>query len=111
MRHDPHPREWLDATHGTRFELVRHFLGRFFESDLVTTPGRVDQNSPSASFGVLISACILMVPTFVHRYGCLELGAPSRFCPAVADYRAQYLHLVRADTLWLIGLAFCVTAS
>ncbi len=102
-------RQWLDATHGTRFELVRHFLLRFFESDLVTTPGEW-MKTVAGGAGVLISLCILMVPTFVHRYGCLQQGAPSLFCPAVADYRAQYLHLVRADTLWLIGLAMCVTA-
>jgi len=96
-------------THGPRFELVRHFLGRFFESDLVTTPGQWTKVAIGA-VSVLISACILMVPTFVHRYGCLAAGAPSPFCPPVADYHAKYLHLVRTDTLWLIGLALCMTA-
>lgn len=102
-------RRWLDATHGTQFELVRHFLLRFFESDLVTSPGEWMKTAAGA-IGVLVSACILMVPIFVHRYGCLQQGAPSLFCPAVQDYRAQYLYLVCADTRWLIALACCVTA-
>ena len=29
-------REWLGETHGAGFELFRHFLVRFFDSDLVT---------------------------------------------------------------------------
>ena len=102
-------RRWLDSTHGTRFELTRHFLLSFFESDLVTSPGEW-MRAAAGFIGVLISVAILMLPMFVHRYGCLEQGAPSLFCPAVQDYHAQYLYLVRADTLWLIGLACCATA-
>ena len=34
-------REWLRETHTTSFELLRHFLLRFFDSDLVTTPGQM----------------------------------------------------------------------
>jgi hypothetical protein len=26
-------RQWMDATHGTHFELARHFLARFCDSD------------------------------------------------------------------------------
>jgi hypothetical protein len=32
-------REWLAETHGPTFELLRHFLLRFFDSELVTSPG------------------------------------------------------------------------
>ena len=32
-------RDWLDDTHGTRFELVRHFLSRFFDNEMVAIPG------------------------------------------------------------------------
>ncbi len=101
-------RQWLAATHGTRFELVRHFLAQFFQSDLVTTPEQWMRVAVGA-VSVLLSAGILMVPLFMHRYGCLNAAAPSMFCPAVADYRGQYLFLVRMDTRWLIGLAFCMT--
>ena len=30
---------WLQETHGGRFELVRHFLSRFFDSEMVAIPG------------------------------------------------------------------------
>ena len=30
--------EWLDDTHGANFELLRHFVHRFFDSELTTTP-------------------------------------------------------------------------
>ena len=33
-------KEWLRETHGPWFELLRHFLARFFDSDLTTTPGQ-----------------------------------------------------------------------
>ncbi len=101
-------RRWLDSTHGTRLELVRHFLADFFVSDLVSTPEQWRRVAIGV-ISVLISAGILMIPTFVNRYDCVEMGAPSRFCPAISDYRAAYLDLVRADTTWLIGLAFCFT--
>ena len=102
-------REWTRATHSTHVELVRHFLARFFESDLVTTPGQWAK-AAGGVIAALLSACILMVPLFMHRYGCLQLDGPSMFCPVVQDYHAQYLYVLRTDTRWLIGLAICVTA-
>ncbi|MBK5290145.1 MAG: hypothetical protein JJE04_00435, partial [Acidobacteriia bacterium] len=33
-------RQWLEETHSARFELLRHFFARFFDSDLVSTPGQ-----------------------------------------------------------------------
>jgi predicted permease len=101
-------RHWIDATHGARLELVRHFLADFFVSDLVTSADQWRRMAIGV-VSVLISAGILMVPTFDHRYGCVDAGAPSRFCPPIADYREAYLNLVQADTTWLIGLAFCFT--
>jgi len=34
-------REWSEETHGPFFELVRHFFGRMFESELVTAPDQL----------------------------------------------------------------------
>ena len=99
----------MRETRGKRSELVRHFLARFFDSDLVTAPGQW-MRAATGVVAVLLSACILMIPTFAHRYACLEAGHPSLFCPAVNDYPAMYLYLLRTDSRWLIGLAFCVTA-
>ena len=35
-------RQWLDETHGSRFELVRHFLVRFFDNEMISGPGQRD---------------------------------------------------------------------
>ena len=101
-------RHWLAATHGTRFELVRHFLGQFFESDLVTSPDQWLRVLAGVA-GVLFSVGILIAPVFLHRYDCVNAGMPMRFCPPIDDYRAQYLLLLRSDTRWAIALAFCIT--
>src|SRR5271154_4102053 len=34
-------KEWLQETHAPGFELLRHFLLRFFDSELITTPGQM----------------------------------------------------------------------
>ena len=101
-------RQWLAATHSSQFELIRHFLGDFFASDLVTSSDHWKRFFIGI-VSVLLSAGILVLPSFMHRYDCLEADGPSPFCPALTDYHAAYLHLVHTDTLWLIGLAFCVT--
>jgi hypothetical protein len=86
-------RTWLRETHGPAFELLRHFLRRFFDSDLVTTPGQMT--------GVLIAALpfcfewfLLLFEPLGHKYGALsQLATPG-----------PYRSAVQADELWLITL-------
>jgi hypothetical protein len=86
-------KEWLRETHGPGFELLRHFLLRFFDSDLVTTSG---QTGPA-----LAGALSIFVPMFPlieqplrHKYAYLShLAVPG-----------PYRLAVRADELWLITL-------
>jgi hypothetical protein len=47
-------KRWLDETHGPSFELTRHFLLRFFDSDLVTDPQKLVVGAAS---GPLRSGC------------------------------------------------------
>jgi hypothetical protein len=44
-------RQSLRETHGPTFELLRHFLRRFFDSDLVTSPGQTALAHFPHSFG------------------------------------------------------------
>jgi hypothetical protein len=88
-------KRWLEETHGPFFELLRHFLLRFFDSDLVTTPGQ--------SRMTLIWAFALGAPWFLMfgqelalKYGSLRTAA-------------QYYDVVRADELWLVTLTMSAT--
>jgi hypothetical protein len=86
-------KEWLRQTHGANFELLRHFLLHFFDSDLITTPG---QTAPA-----LIGAFSMMLPwvfLFVD-----PLRAKYRYFSQIA-VPGPYRHIVRADELWLITL-------
>ena len=102
----PRLKAWVLKTHGAGFELVRHFLDRFFDSEMVTVPGQWAKVAIGV-ISTLVPAALLVLQMFWRRYGCLEIGRPTRGCPGVADYRAAYLWLVRADELWLIALAMC----
>lgn len=86
-------KEWLRRTHGPFFELLRHFLHRFFDSDLITTPGQMA--------GPLIGVFSLLLPWFNMFIGMLRhkyayFGGMSSPGP--------FRHVVRADELWLVTL-------
>jgi hypothetical protein len=86
-------RAWLDETHGTGFELVRHFLGRFFDSDLVTEPGQWTRVLVT-TFALLLPAFCLVDQVLLQKY---------RHFSALASAE-PYRHAVRGDQLWLITL-------
>ena len=86
-------KEWLRETHGAGFELLRHFLLRFFDSELVTTSG---QTAPA-----LIGAISMFLPWFPMITEPLKQKyAYFSHLPAPGPYRLA----VRADELWLITL-------
>src|SRR5580658_6566771 len=86
-------RKWLRETHGPSFELLRHFLRRFFDSDLVTSPGQTAL--------ALIGASSMFLTWFPFFTGPLKdkyvhlsaLAAPG-----------PYRQAIRADELWLITM-------
>ena len=57
-------REWLRETHGPDSELLRHFLLRFFDSDMVTAPGQTAT--------ALIGAFSIFLPWFPPIVGPLR---------------------------------------
>ena len=87
-------RKWLRETHGVTFELVRHFLWRFFDSDLITSP----EQTRSALLG-----CVgILLPWFQLLIGPLrEKYAHFNSLPSPGPYRAA----LRSDELWLITLS------
>jgi len=84
-------REWLRETHGASFELLRHFLLRFFDSELVTSPGQTAV--------ALIGSSSMFLTWFPFVTGPLkDKYAHLRALSSPESYRWA----LRADELWLI---------
>ena len=85
---------WLNETRGPTFELFRHFLRTFFDSDLVTAT----EHTPMAlvgAVGVAMQWMFLYVQPIKAKYAYLsKLTSPG-----------PYRDALRADELWLITLA------
>ena len=86
-------KEWLAETHGTGFELLRHFVRRFFDSELVTEPGQW-AGVIIGSFSLLLTVFTVMVPSLMEKYRIL----------AHTTTPDLYRHFQRADELWLLTL-------
>ena len=59
------PRQWLEETHGDWFELVRHFLARFFDNELGTIRGEW-QKVAIGVFASLVSIGIVGFQLYLH---------------------------------------------
>ena len=89
--------EWLRETHGSHFELLRHFLRRFFESEMIT--------SPEQTRSALIGGFSLMLPWFTVLFGPLkEKYAHLSALPVPGPYREA----LRTDELWLITMTMSI---
>src|SRR6266481_2661593 len=64
-------RAWMQETHSAGFELRRHFFLRFFDSDLVSTPGQW-QVVAGGVLAVLLSLSLILTQAYYHKY--LELN-------------------------------------
>src|SRR5438034_3300487 len=87
-------RDWLQETHSAGFELRRHFFLRFFDSDLVSTPGQW-QVVAGGVLAILLSLGLLYTVPYYHKYmelNTLDTPEPLRLA-------------VVADVLFLITLA------
>src|SRR5215471_17193892 len=91
-------RAWLDETHGTGFELLRHFLVRFFDNEMVTIPGEW-QKVAVGIVAALISVAFAALGIYRDRYKHLH-SAPF----------AEYHQGVRDDLITFIAIVMAVTA-
>ncbi|HTX36881.1 MAG TPA: hypothetical protein VME43_17750 [Bryobacteraceae bacterium] len=86
-------REWFADTHGPDFELLRHFVSRFFDSELTTTPEQWKVPAIGA-FSLLLPWFPLFVQPLRYKYAHFSaLPTPGPF-----------QQVVRADELWLLTL-------
>jgi predicted permease len=90
---------WREETHGTLLELLRHFLARFFDSELVATPGEWARVA-AGLVAILCCSWMLLARLFGFKYGKLRaLGLLDRF-------EAEAVN----DQVTLSALAMCLTA-
>jgi hypothetical protein len=88
---------WLAETHSARFELCRHFLLRFFDSELVSSPGQWKVVA-SGAVAILFSLSIIYIPAYYHKYLALH----------TLDDPEPYRLAVIADVLFVVSLAMLV---
>jgi len=86
-------RAWLDETHGPTFELLRHFLLRFFDSELVTSPGQTVLALIGSSTMFLVWFPFFAGPIQDKYKHLSSLASPE-----------PYRLALRADHLWLITM-------
>jgi hypothetical protein len=71
--------DWMEETHGAGFELRRHFFRRFFDSDLVASPGQF-RVVAIGLFAILVSLSIVMTQAYYHKYwALLALDSPEPY--------------------------------
>jgi len=87
---------WLAETHGSQFELVRHFLSELLANDLIGS----DQVRRFVITVLAVVGCIgpLIVRLYVPKYGYLQN----------LDTGDLYVAAVRADRLFFISLSMMV---
>ena len=95
---------WLQETHGTKFELTRHFFTRMFDGEWSGAGGQRQRLAVSA-FALFLPAGMLLVregsmdPRYAAKYRILSaLPSPDAFLSAAL-----------ADQLALLTLLFAVT--
>ena len=90
-------REWLGETHSAGFELRRHFFLRFFDSELVSTPGQW-QVVAGGLAAVLVSWSLIFAQAYFRKYSQLHRAPSSE----------PYHMAATADVLFLIILAMAL---
>ena len=80
-------RNWIEETHSTGFELRRHFFRRFFDSELVSTPGQM-QVVFIGALGIVASLGLILAQAYYSKYRkLLEIDAPVYYnLAALADH-------------------------
>jgi len=92
-------REWLEETHSAAFELARHFFLRFFDSDLISTPGQWRVVAIGA-IAIVLSSSLIFVQGYWHKYMGLD----------GLETSGPYQLALVADALFLITFAMFVIA-
>ena len=93
-------RAWLEETHSDNFELVRHFVSGFFDSEMLSVPGEWLKVAVGV-LAVLLSAGFLALTTYYQSFNLMERAGLSK---------ARIFQEIRADELSFIVIAAGITA-
>jgi predicted permease len=94
-------RRWLEETHSDTFELVRHFLARFFDTETGATPGDWHKLAIGL-FASFVSIGIIGINTYYLRFSLLQ--------DPVLSTPKLYQAAVREDLIAFLAVAMAVTA-
>ena len=94
-------RRWLRETHGTGFELLRHFTGSFFDSELTSLPGEW-QKVAAGIVALLISLGIVIAQGYMDRYA--EMGRSAGAAAIISAIRGDQFGMI-ADMMAATALA------
>src|SRR5579872_3806509 len=95
-------REWLEETHCDTFELVRHFLARFFDTETGASP----EEWQKLAIGVgatLVSLGLIGFQTYWVRYNWLQN-------PVVSTAKL-YRDAVRGDLILALAIVMAITTA
>ncbi len=94
-------RGWLEETHSDTFELVRHFLARFFDTEIGATSGDW-QKVGIGIFASLVSLGLLGLNVYQARFRILQ--------DPLFSTPLQYHSVVREDLIGLLAIVMGITA-
>src|SRR4051794_39065901 len=94
-------RQWLEETHSDTFELVRHFLARFFDTEIGATAGDW-QKVAVGTFATLVSLGLLGWNVYSSRFRMLQ-------DPLISTPQL-YQSTVRSDLIGLLAIVMATTA-
>src|SRR5262249_15137280 len=93
-------RQWLEETHSDKFELVRHFAGGFFDSEMLSIPGEWLKVAVGV-LAVLLSTGFLALTTYYSSFNQMEAASLSK---------ARIFAEIRGDEFVFITIAAGITA-
>jgi hypothetical protein len=93
-------RQWLEETHASAWELVRHFLLRFFDNDMITIPGEW-QKVAVGIFASLVSVGFALLGIYRDRYKYLHSAPFAEYHQGVRDDLVSFLAIMMAVTALL----------
>src|ERR1700756_366888 len=92
-------RSWLQETHGPGFELLRHFVVRFFDSEVTSLPG--EWQKVAAGILAAVLTALQWQSLFPSLRDCLALAA--------LPVKPRQIFLAKSGALLLVFAAFVLS--